>query len=219
VIIVMSFKTIFGKEVNSFLGWWGGSRQSSTAWLLVLLAFSMATRVLAASTGIDRLTTIDIGDAPLTYCLTTLVGVVVAMYAARNWFAPNPQEQAIPLYNLRRDRPGVWWIVGIVLGAILTIVFAWVTCSWMGIIAQYIPGQRVSIEGSVVLASPVSTPKTVCRFRVVVREDQTDRMLSICTRTSLREALGPADLSEGKHVTVYANQTILGRVALMVAPR
>ena len=212
----MFIRNIFAPVV----AWWVSARPGSTVWMIVLVVVAAAARTFAVVIGVDRLTTIDTGDAPLTYWLSTIVAVIVATCAARSWFGPPLEQQArMPLYHLRRDRPGAWWIVGAAFGAVLAIASAWVAYGTMGVIAQYIPGRRVAIDTTVLSARVVSTPKTVCRYRMVLRDDRTGTTIPICLRTLFRSTLGPSNLNVGTQVTVYVDQTVLGRVVVMVTAR
>lgn len=194
--------------------WWHHADASSIDSIVVVLVIGLGLRVIVMEVGLDHLTTIDIMGSLICDVAVSLVGVAATVLAARSWFGPPPESQV--KYQLRRDRPGVWWLWGATWTAISVATSAWICAELLSVGAQYLEGSDQTVRGQVVSFRPTSTPRTVCKQRLTVRDEGDGSLLHICLRTSGRGSLADTPPKLGESVAVDLKNTVLGRVVLSV---
>lgn len=171
------------------------------------------------SWGIDRLTTSDVTTSEIGLASMVLAGLVGLILGVRNWFGLKPELSArMPLGWLRRDRVGVWSLIGVVYMLIIMSGLAFICREFLGIGAQYLEGSTAFVDGVVTSDRLTYTPATVCKRRIVVRKDLDGENLSICLSTNLRGSLSTSALRQGQLVRIKARNTRLGQVILSVEP-
>ena len=201
---------------SCWIRWWRAADESSFAWTVVVLVAVLALRAVVMSINIDGLTTIDAGMSAISRISMIIGAIVTSVFAARSWFGSAPDVQyRMPLGRMRRDRVGVWLLCGVLWISIAGLVFAWEIAEALGVGAQYLAGPIESVRGAVISNGPVSTPRTVCSQRVLIRKED-GKALAICLSTKFRASLSSVTLTPGEVVTVQMKVTPLGSVALSV---
>jgi len=183
-------------------------------WLVVLIMTAMVARVILMATGVDELTTFRPEDGWLTVALAIFASVCAVPFAIWNWYASSQQPGR--LWHLKRDRTGAWYLLGTAWTLIVAGVSGWAVGELAATGAQYAPGTREVLSATVLSVRPVSTPKTVCRLRLLARQEPRGQHLEICLQTDSRPRLGPEDLHPGDSLRILIKATTLGSVVLNV---
>jgi hypothetical protein len=186
-------------------------------WMVIGLLTISTLQVVLGTINVDQQTTIDVGTVVST-SVAVLCGFVAAPFAARGFFGGDRDSQyRRPMWRMRRDRVGVWFLCGILWIVVAAVAFAWEAANLVGIVAQYLPGERQSVRGIVISDDPVATARAICRERLIVR-DESDEELHICLRKTFGRSLSTVPITQGERVIVTMTVNSLGRVAVSVTP-
>jgi len=195
--------------------WWRRANEASGLRILSVFLVLLALSLLAQYLGLDHLNTIDVTSSLLSLASITLSSVLGGLWSARSWFGPPPEIQARMAHDrLRRDRVGVWWLLGAAWTVTIAAFGAWLTSDILGTCAQCLHGPVESFIGVIGVSRPVSTPRSACLYTLVVRGESAAP--SICVATASGYHLPTDTVELNRRVTVEVRKTVLGRVVLSV---
>ncbi|MES1192673.1 MAG: hypothetical protein ABUS47_16560 [Steroidobacter sp.] len=207
------------RYLNRLLSWWIYPRGTMIAIPFIIVIVQLATFMLSSITSkINALTNVDLGDVPAyTRVMLFAFSALLGLFFARGWFGASVEMQnRIGLFKMRRDRMGIWLLVGIAHAMIISASSFWLSKELMGVVAQHLDGTEVGIIGTVTTSYKVITPNSPCRYDLVVRATETNERLSICLFTYTRSSLSESIPLLGDEVYIHAKQTVLGRVVLWI---
>jgi hypothetical protein len=179
----------------------------------------LTVRVVIGYVGIDKLTTVDTLK-PATLAVSSAFAIITAVFVAVAWFTLRDdvlvRTEQSHLWKLKKDRVGVWWLGGIAWMVINALAAAWLSATFLGVLAQYLPGKLESVRGVVEYNREVGTPSTSCRRRLGVRDHSRRTLIRVCLYKLVNGGIGPANLVAGETVTMTVVDTVFARVIKQV---
>jgi amino acid transporter len=155
-------------------------------------------------------------DTTLSRVLLALSVVASMLAVAWYWFRPRPDLPTVPKWNLKRNAPGRWVLLGLsqaVVGGAFVFVFAyWLLTG----VAPFLPGSMREHLGTVI-DPPTEYSRGRCATGLRVNLDQSGEK-SFCVRTSWGDSVLSSPVESYQRVRVVTRQTALGTVLVSIAP-
>ena len=96
-------------------------------------------------------------------------------------------------------------------------VVSWTTGSFMGVLAQHIPGKMMTIPATVNEIDSSPSARGSCSSEITVLPGIDMQAMSFCLLLISGSGSGPRDLKPNEHVSIQLKQTILGDVVESVS--
>lgn len=165
--------------------------------------------------GVDAMTVVY-SWTPLSIILCALPALWASIAAGIIFWGPYRRDPyAGPMYELRKDRVGVWHLAGACRVLLAGGAMGFLVLLQMQALAQHLPGKQNSFQGTVRSVVTNHSPKNPCESRITVEANLGER-IRFCVGTRQSRAIGPYDLEEGEEVIVLMRDTALGSVATAV---
>lgn len=158
---------------------------------------------------IDKLSTISVAT-PIVIAAACLVASFVGIVSALLYWSPEPSDMRENLERLRRDRPGVWHLVGVSCVIVLAAIAAFGTARVLGVLAQHIEGNEILLSGRVVDIRPNGSARNPCLRKLFGRLDDSGEELVVCIETAFSPPIADARIKLGSSFQAEAVETPFG---------
>lgn len=176
-----------------------------------VLVFALAlVWLFAALWGVDRRTSIDVGES-LSVVVMVVFPVIMSLWLLHGWLRP-PESRWMSdrIESLWRQSPSGYRALGLFYAA-LTGAASWgVAFLWLSTISQYLPGSDELNSATVIGEERVVGGRGACRHKMNVRWEGGTDTASLCV-LSRGDPVPFPPVVTGDRVEVTVRSTMLGR--------
>jgi hypothetical protein len=188
-----------------------------TPFVYLLFGLPLALVILGYS-GVDQLTTLGVSGTWINVTAMGGLGAAAGLNLINQWSRPDAILNAKWEY-IKRDRPGLWWLVLLSCALVAGLVSGWLVGRVLGIGAQYLSGPVSIVPARVVTTYPSWSGRAMCSLNAQVHVATSGEDYSICLETSSRKPLETAPIRAGGRVNIHVRTTLLGSVVESVDPK
>jgi hypothetical protein len=180
----------------------------------VLIGVLLCARIFVLVFRIDRMTTVS-WDTPVSLSIALLFGSTLGWLSLRAYLDRPLVAQGVRMGYFRRDRPGAWFLLGVISAIFVLILGTYLTGSLCGVVAQHVKGTSETLEVNTESVTQGHSARNPCEWRLSVRTT-TGETFEFCTKLYATEGFAAGNVSEGARLELVLNSSVFGRAVSQV---